>query len=150
WDSAQRALHHFLNSAAEDKKTAVKEAASRLQVALLKDGGTGQTLLSYDQEVDFGGNQIRLAAADSFAADVKTVGAEDHLHRIKAATEALAQGLGRRPGQNRSPARGRRVRDAVNNCVTDFNGVHDELDWAIAHTPAGEHRTTLENLRKPL
>lgn len=149
WDSAQRALAHHLNAAAEDKALAVREAAFRLKTSFLKDGGTGQTILPYDQEVDFGKSQIVLAARSPHAEDIKTVGAAGHVHRIKEATEALAKGLGREPGQNRAPARGRRVRDALSVCVGAFNAVLDSVDWAIDHS-TDEHRKALQALRAPL
>lgn len=64
WDSAQRALNLCLATAAEHKDPAVREAAGRLRGALLKGAGTEQTTLSYDEEVDYGRQQLLRAAKD--------------------------------------------------------------------------------------
>lgn len=149
WDSAQRALAHFLAAAAEHPDPAHRQAARRLQGALLQQGGTGQTQLGYDHEVDYGRHQVILAAAPEHAPDVALLGAAAHLARIDQATEALGRALGRAPGQNRAPPRSRRIRDALATCSSTFNGVHEEIAW-LRDTSAGPTRARLAELLAPL
>ncbi len=150
WDSAQRALNLCLATAAEHKDPAVREAAGRLRGALLKGAGTEQTTLSYDEEVDYGRQQLLRAAKDPLAADAKKIpGLRDHLARIDEATEALAKAIGRGPGQKRAAAPSKRLREAMSACVTAFNAIHDEIAWTVEHTPPGKVRDHLEALHAP-
>jgi hypothetical protein len=149
WDSAQRATDRILAAALEDRDTAVRAAAERLRAALLSGNGTDQTGFALDQEVDFGRNQIQLTKDGPLTADVKTVGLAPHIQRIHEATEALAAGLGRAPGQNRAPARSRQIRDALTACSAAFNAIHDDIEWLLDHTPEGTHREQLRSLHKP-
>ncbi|XXT17849.1 hypothetical protein WME94_47205 [Sorangium sp. So ce429] len=149
WDSAQRALHMFLGSAAESKDPAHRDAAVRLRGALLAGAGTEQTRYTYDAEVDYGWHQLSVAGKAPLAADVKKVGAGPHLKRIEEATEALAKGLGRSSGQKRAVARSKRIREAVVACTQAFNAIHDDIGWLTEHTPSGKHRELLEALHAP-
>ncbi len=150
WDSAQRALNLAVGAAEEHKEPATRAAAGRIRLSLLSGGGVAQTQIGFDQEVDFGLNQIDLASRSPLAADVKTAGVGEHLKRIQAATEAFAVALGRDTGKGRAPARGRRIREALIACSTAFNGIHDEIEWAIEHTSDHEQRARLEGLLAPL
>lgn len=149
WDSAQRALNLAVALAEEAKQPEVRAAAGRVKVALLGGGGSNQTQLSYDQEVDYGAQQLELAQQTALAEDVTIVGISAHLQRIGEATAALAKGLGRDEGKARSPSRSRRVRDAVAVCSTAFNGIHEEIAWAIEHTADLEQRADLQALLNP-
>lgn len=149
WDSAQRALNLAVGAAEEAKEENVRAAAGRVRAALLAGGGTSQTLLSYDQEVDFARDQLKKAADKALSADVKLTGVDKHLERIDAATKALAKGLGRDEGKTRSPSRARRIRDALAACSGAFNGIHDEIAWAIEHTADKEDRARLAALLLP-
>jgi len=71
------------------------------------------------------------------------------LAEVARTTEALAKGLGRATGQKRRPP-SRRVREAVNECVAAFNGVHGDLEWFLSHTPPGADRDRLAALAGPL
>lgn len=149
WDAAQRAITN-VNAAAEDHKDpAVREAASRLRANLLAGGGLKQTQDEWDMEVDYGRNQVLLAEDPVIAADIAKVGLGDHLARVHEATEALAKAIGREPGKNRSPARGRRVRDARRACSAAFNAIHDDLAWAIEHTDDFAQKERLQALLAP-
>lgn len=150
WDSSQRALNLALLAAAEHREANQRAAAERLRGALLQGGGTAQTLLTYEKEVDFGRAQLDLAGKAPLAADVKATGIKVHLERIREATDALAEGLGRGPGQKRAGTRARRIRDALAACSAAFNTIHDELGWAIEHSKPGEHRELLAALHAPL
>jgi len=149
WDSAQRALNLAVATGEEHKKPEHKAAAGRVRAALLSGNGTAQTVLSYDQEVDFGQNQLDLAAKKSLAADVKLLGLGDHLKRIREATDALAKALGRDAAKGRAPARSQRVREALTACSIAFNGIHEEIAWAVQHTSDLDDRARLEKLLAP-
>jgi hypothetical protein len=149
WDSSQRALNLFLGAAVEHPDQAHREAGLRLRKALLSGEGTAQTILSLDAEVDFGRHQMMITATKPLADDVKKVGIAAHLKRIGEATEALATGIGRSPGQSRAAAPSKRLREAMAGCTTAFNAIHDELSWLIEHTPAGDDRAHLEALHAP-
>lgn len=150
WDSAQRAFNLRVGAAEEHQKPAVRQAATRVRASLLSGAGTAQTSLTYDQEVDFGRNQAELAGKAPLAADLETIGAGDALKRIHLATEALAGGLGRGANKGRAPARSQRVREALMACSTAFNGIHDEIVWALDHTRDQAERTRLEALLAPM
>ncbi|WP_437711440.1 hypothetical protein WMF45_40315 [Sorangium sp. So ce448] len=149
WDTAQRALHLFLASAAESKDPAQRDAAVRLRGALLAGAGTEQTQYAYDAEVDYGWHQVAVAGKAPLAADVKKVGAGAYLKRVEEATEALARGLGRTSGQKRAVARSKRIREAVAGCTQAFNAIHDDIGWLIEHTPSGKQRDMLQALHAP-
>lgn len=149
WDSAQRALNLRLASALEHKDEKHRAAAERLRAALLSGSGAEQTTLRYDQEVDFGDHQVKVASEEPLAADVKTVGIQEHIERIREATAALGAGLGRIPGQNRAPSRSRQLRDALTVCSTAFNAIHEEMDWLLEHTAEGASRDLVKALQAP-
>lgn len=102
-----------------------------------------------DGEFDFGQTQLLLVEEKHLAADVKLTGLGPKLERIREATLALGKGFGREPGKNRKKARSLRIRDALQECSGAFNGIHNGLVWAIAYTPSGPDRDTLEKLLAP-
>lgn len=150
WDASQRKLFHILGAAASDHDKAIQDAAKRLKGALLSGNGTEQTTLSYDEEVDYGRNQVALMSSGPLVADVTLLGLAGMRDQISQVTEVLAQGIGRGPGEKRAPSRSRRIRAAVAGCATAFNGIHGELTWMIEHTPPGAVRTQLEAMLAPL
>jgi hypothetical protein len=93
--------------------------------------------------------QLRLAAEESLAADLKLTGLAPRLERIRAATAALRAGTGRVAGKNRAPARWTRTRTALQECSATFNSIHDQLVWAIDHTASGPDRDKLEQMLEP-
>lgn len=149
WDSSQRKLHFALGSALEDDDTEKREAAGRLRGALLVGNGTGQTKLSYDEEVDFGRQQVAITARGQLAADVAAVGLGALLKQIDDATESLARGIGRGPGNKRVGARSLRIREALMECAVAFNGIHDDIAWFLERTEPGEARRRLERMNAP-
>jgi hypothetical protein len=62
WDAGQRSFNSFVASAQDDAAPEVRAAAVRVGKTMLGGGGTAQTILSYDEEVDYGRNQIVIAS----------------------------------------------------------------------------------------
>jgi hypothetical protein len=149
WDSCQRKVNYRLAEHAESKDPEVRQAAERLRAQLLHGGGTGQTSFDYDEEVDFGRNQIELMKEPAAAADVKKLKMGDLLQEIADTTEALAKGAGRTPGTKRSGAPSIQQREALTACSAAFNGVHDEIAWFIENTEKGPDRDKLIELQAP-
>ncbi len=149
WDSTQRKLYHTFGSASEEEDPEIRAAATRLKGALLSGNGTAQTTLSYDEKVDFGRHQVELMTRGALAEDTKKARVSAVRDRIRETTEALAQGIGRGPGDQRSMARAKRIRTALAACASDFNGLHSELAWLIDRTPTGPVRTRLERMLAP-
>lgn len=149
WDSVQRKLHFQLGAAGEDSDSATREAALRLRSVLLAGNGTAQTGYSYDDEVDFGWQQLELAGKGALADDAKKLGLAPILKQVESTTSALATGLGRSAGQKRAAARSIRLREALAACTSAFNAIHDDIVWHAEHTPAGDTRKYLDELREP-
>jgi hypothetical protein len=103
-----------------------------------------------DGEVEFGKKQLRLLEEKALAADLKLTGLGPKMDRIREATVALDKGTGRVPGKNRAKPRSIRVREALAECAAAFNSIHDDLVWAMAHSPSGPDRDKLEKLLEPL
>jgi hypothetical protein len=149
WDAAQRSFASGVAAEEDDKDAGHRAAAGRLRTALLEGAGTQQTQFDLDKEYDFGMKQLRLAAEESLAADLKLTGLAPKLERIRAATAALGAGTGRVAGKNRAPARWTRTRTALQECSATFNSIHDQLVWAIDHTASGPDRDKLEQMLEP-
>lgn len=150
WDSAQRRLHYELLARTEDADAAMKAAAARLRGLLLIGGGSGQTALDYDAEVDFGRQQLALAKEAKAAADVALLGLEARLTEAAEATERLAAAIGRRAGQARQGAPSDLRREAVAACARAFNAVHEDLDFYLGALEKGPDRERVRELRAPL
>ena len=149
WDAAQRSFAAGVASEEDHKDPAHRAAAGRIRTALLAGAGTGQTIFELDGEYEFGKQQIVLAEQKPLAADLKLTDLGPKLDRIREATLALGEGIGRVPGKNRAPARWLRIRDALQGCVGAFTSIHDGLQWAIAHSPSGPERDQMERLLEP-
>ncbi len=149
WDSVQRKAHYRLAEHAESTDIEIKKAAERLRSQMLLGGGTGQTVLEYDQEVDFGRQQIELAKEPQAAADIKKLKLGDLMAEIAATTESLAAGTGRKAGTTRAGAPSAQQRDALTACSAAFNGVHDDIAWFVEHTEAGPERDRFIALQAP-
>jgi hypothetical protein len=150
WDRVERRFHFAVAGAEEHDDPAHREAAGRVRAMMLMGNGTAQTNLGYDEEVDFGRQQVLLASKAPLSDDIKRLGLGGHVADIDNATEALAAGLGRAPGQKRATARSVRIREALVACSSAFNTVHDEIVWLLAHTVPGETHDLLTALLAPL
>ncbi len=150
WDASQRRLFYRIAIGVDDEDGAVRASADRLRAQLLSGEGTAQTKLDYNAEVDFGRKQVALTQdSGALASDAKKLKLGDVLADVSRTTEALATGLGRGSGTKRQPP-SRQLREALAECASAFNGVHDSLAWFIARTPAGPDREQLEALQAPL
>jgi hypothetical protein len=150
WDASQRSFASGVASEEDHQDPAHRAAAGRLRTALLDGAGTAQTQLDLDGEVEFGKKQLRLVEEKALAADLHLTGLGPKMDRIREATAALDAGTGRVPGKNRAKARSVRVREALAECAAAFNSIHDDLVWAMAHSPSGPDRDKLEKLLEPL
>ena len=113
WDSVQRRVHHRLAENEESRDPEIRQAAERLRGRLLDGGTTGQTMLGYDEEVDFGRQQVELAKDAQVASDIKKLKLGELLAKIAEATEALAKGTGRKAGMTRAGAPSAQQREAL-------------------------------------
>lgn len=150
WDAAQRRLFHRVAIGVDSEDPAVRAAADRARAQLLSGAGTAQTQLDYDDEVDFGRQQIKLTSdGGPLAADAKKLDLAGALSDVAKTTEALAKGLGRAEGGKRKPP-SRQLREAVAACAASFTAVHEQIAWFISETPPGPERDHLASLLAPL
>lgn len=151
WDSSQRRLFHRIAEARDSEDPTVRAAADRLAAGLLPpSGGTEHTNYDLDAEVDFGEKQCALTSESGpLHADVKKTKLENALADVKKTTEALAKGVGRLAGEKRK-SRSIKVREALSDCVTAFNTVHETLHLLAAGTPKGAARDHVTSLMEPL
>ncbi len=143
WDGAQKQLNGLLEAYAESSDPAKRDAAQRLQGLLLLGGGVAQTLLRYQEEVDFGRKQVALVASDQGAADVTLLGLGPAINEIALATEALATVIGH--GETVVPPHARRAK-AVAACVQTFGAVAEGLAWLIDQGGDGAERAIATEL----
>lgn len=149
WDAAERSFAAGVAAEEDHKDPAHRAAAGRIRTALLSGAGTSQTILELDGEFEFGKQQLVLAEEKALAEDLKLTDLGPKLDRIREATVALGEGIGRAPGKNRAPARWLRIRDALQECIGAFTSIHHGLEWAIAHSPSGPERDKLEKMLEP-
>jgi hypothetical protein len=130
WDSAQKRLRGLLDVMAADRDEQTREAAARLQNSLLLGAGVGQTQLKYQQEVDFGHQQVKLVSSGQAAADLALLGLQAAIAGIQQTTEALALGIGHGETSDRPS---QRLRAAVTACSSMFKAVAEQLAWITDH-----------------
>jgi hypothetical protein len=150
WDLGQQTLQLHTQLAEINRDPDIRDAARRARARLLSGAGLGQTRLAYHEEVDFGRRQVRLAAEPPLREDIAALGLQDTLAEIHQRTEALAVGLGRRPGGTAALAPSQLLRFALRSCVSAFNSVLTDLDWLAAQASSDELRKELEALREPM
>lgn len=148
WDNLQKRFSGLIQLAQASMNPAEKAAGDRLFTTLLLGKGGSQTRLSYQQEVDFGRKQIRLASEPTLTADITLLGLSGLVANIATATENLASAIGQ--GRNDlAPAKQRRA--SVAECMQVFGTVYRSLDWIAAYgAPGGERekaRALLESLQ---
>lgn len=150
WDSTQRRLSFRVAEGRNAKDRSVRAAADRLAGCLLVNGGTLQTNLDFDAEVDFGWTQVDLVKNDPrVAADVKKVKLQDVMDDVQSSTNALAEALGRFKGKKRK-SRSAKLKEAAQGCVTAFNSVHQSLLLLLSMTPKGAGHDRISALLEPM
>lgn len=137
WDGTQKQLNGLLGAYAESGDPAKRDAAKRLQSLLLLGGGVAQTMLRYQEEVDFGRKQIALVAGGQGATDVATLGLGAIMNEMAVATEALATVIGH--GETVVAPHARRKK-ALARCVQTFGAVAEGLAWLIDQGSHGAER----------
>ncbi len=137
WDGCQKQLNGLLGVYAASNEMAKRDAAKRLQNTLLLGAGVAQTLLRYQEEVDFGRKQVAMAATGQGAADVALLGLGPMMNEIALATEALASVIGH--GETVAPPHARRAK-AVAACMLTFDAVAESLEWMIEYGGSGPDR----------
>ncbi|MCU0691751.1 MAG: hypothetical protein MUF54_10150, partial [Polyangiaceae bacterium] len=93
WDASQRRLSLQVSLGEESESPEERDAAGRVRAALLSGAGLSQTSLSWDKQVDYGRNQVRLATSQPLSSDVELLGLRAVLEDVKSKTNALAVGL---------------------------------------------------------
>ena len=149
WDGSERRLNLqvAVHEASED--SAVAAAAIRVRSALLRGAGTGQIVLTWDKEVDFGRNQVALAKTEPLSVDIDLLNLEPFINDISEKSEALAAGIGR-GAEKSTETRANRIRGALVECRQAFNRVHDDIVWHRAHTTDTQQIELLNQLEAPL
>lgn len=147
WDSTQKRLKALLDAAAVHPDAQVREAAERLRKALLLGAGEAQTKLKYQQEVDFGRQQVELASSSQVAADIALIGLGSVIDDIRDTTEALANAI----GHGTSPQiLSKQLQAATTSCRATFASVATDLAWIIDHGTLDINRARATKLRAPL
>lgn len=142
WDRAQKRLAGLIAVARMSVNDPEREAADRLHNALLLGkNGDRQTRLAYQHEVDFGRNQLRLAAETQNAVDIALLGLGTVMAHIATATEDLATAVSRGRG-DLAPAEQRKV--ALVKCVQVFGTVYRMLSWMAEFGDAEDREQALE------
>lgn len=148
WDTSQKRLRARLDLAAMDDDPAKRAAAERLQQTMLSGGGgEAQTQLAYQQEVDFGRQQLEQAASGQVAADIALLDLGSTMEDIHQSTEALAMAIGH--GQdNQRPSE--RLRKATAKCISTCTMVLTQLAWLMDNGQAGADRARAAKLYESL
>jgi hypothetical protein len=146
WDGTQKRLSGLLSAEASSSDALKRAAAARLQKALLLGAGEGQTKLKYQQEVDFGRQQVKSTATGQAAADVALLGLASALVDIGNATEALATGIGHGETTGRPFER---VQATTRACEAIFTAISLELARTVDRAQPGADRERALRLRKP-
>ncbi len=146
WDTLQNQLASILGARSASTDGIKRAASQRLQGILLLHSNAAQTKLSYQQEVDFGRNQVAHVSQGQGAADVASLGLVPLMLEIAATTEALAMAIGY---GNCTQSPQERKLSARATCAATFDSVAYWLDW-IAEFGSEADRERAEALRAPL
>jgi hypothetical protein len=150
WRNAQQRLHLKTEFDSRDDNGSVREAAMRVRAALLLGDGLAQNKLPWDQEVDFGRQQLQLAKEPGLGRDVDSLNLSSLLEQVRVTTDALATALNISPDKNRDAARSVQTRQAMDGCKAAFRAVLDDLDWHLNTQPPPDEVAKIQALRAPL
>ncbi len=147
WDGTQKLLNSMLTVGLASKDPVQRAAAGRLHKILVLGDGEKQTQLKYQQEVDFGRQQVRLMAESQHAADVALLGLESVIADIVKTTNALASAIGHGV-TGLTPAKRKRAVTAA--CMNAFGAVAQQLEWVAEFGMDGADRQKAITLRATL
>lgn len=148
WDVLQKQLASILGARVVSNDSHKRAAAQRLQSALLlRSSGIGQTKLPYQEEVDFGRQQVQHVCQGQGAADVALLGLVPLLVEISSATEALAISIGygvstKTPQERKASARAA--------CAATFSSAAYWLGWIAEYGSEPADRERAAALLVPL
>lgn len=150
WDQLQRQLDGETYVHVTRKDEEKRAAALRLRDRLLLGGGTGQTRLSLEKEIDWGRQQIQLAKEEPFASDIVRLSLGDLFAEIATKTEELAATIGHGESEARQ-FRSLRIRGALVACQQSADAVTDEILYYSEHPNCTEEeKSNLQRLLAPL
>lgn len=145
WDTTQKRFAWLIAAARLSANPDVRAAADRLHTALLQgEGGQGQTLLKYHEEVDFGRNQVQVASEAWCAADIARLGLQSEISDIASTTEDLAAAMAH-GHVHLAPSKQRKA--ALAECARVFGTVYRALDWLAEHGDPDADQTTAIAMR---
>ena len=153
WDITQRKLNRRIDEGAESPDEPTRAAAARLSAALLLGNGLAQTLLPYEDEVNFGLKQLALLRAPkedkaqtSLGEDAALLDLEKVIQEVEQRTKDLAAGLERVPAEATDTSRYNRIKLAVSDCIETLNHAHTALVEQIEGTSNAQTKATLQVL----
>jgi hypothetical protein len=148
WDRVERLLDLDVKRERLSEDVKRRDAAELLHGELLAGGGTAQTKFTYDDEVDFGRMQKAKMQQPAVAEAVNLLGLQARMQEIDAATEQLAQVLGR-IGEQRAQPPMKRLNNAVKRCVKVCNIVYKSLQLYQDAATTDVARRTFADLLAP-
>ena len=151
WDLAQQRFTSATHLMATAPDPDLQRNAQLIVATLLWPSGTSaQVQMTYEREVDFGLQQIRLSQEPHIAAALTAAGLDPYFQDVITTTQALADAIGREPGISKEPAPSVRRRQAHRACVLAFEHVYAGLEYLIAATSDPSERDALRALLTPL
>lgn len=146
WVLAQKRFGATLDLLALDDDPAIVQAARRVR-AVLCDDATDIVRRSADAKVDFGRNQLAVAATEDVAPLVAKLGLRDRLEEVRRCTDDL-DGAGR--DDDGRASRSQRIKQASVACAAAFNWVHEGLQFASQRATSASARESIDALLAPL
>jgi hypothetical protein len=146
WVLAERRFCAAVDLLVLDGDPAIMQAAKRVRDVLC-DGATDVVRRSADAKVDFGRNQLAVAATDDIAPLVAKLGLRDRLDDVRKCTDDLD---GARNDEDGRTSRSRRIVQATVACAAAFNWVHEGLQIASQRATNALERESIDALIAPL
>ncbi len=146
WVLAERRFCAAVDLLVLDGDPAIVQAAKRVRDVLC-DGATDVVRRSVDAKVDFGRNQLAVAATDDLAPLVAKLGLRDRLEDVRRCTDDLDD---TRQDEDGRTSRSRRIVQATIACAAAFNWVHEGLQIASQRATSAVARESIDALIAPL
>lgn len=133
WDQLQRELNGEIYAHTARRDLTKRAAALRLREHFLLGGGTGQTNLTLEKEIDWGRMQVQLSKQALFQQDIQLLELTTLFQEIEKKTDELAERTGH--GSTESlQYRSQRIRIALVACQQAADAVAAELSYLSEHT----------------